>query len=108
MRCLPYPGSKSDVLDGGVVWKLWGRIKHRSRRCFPRETFFPQPLPIFMKCLLSAFMLRDRFFSPRVLFFRRGFLEFFPHRSGEAGSGSFPPPPLFPSPFSFPPPPALN
>jgi hypothetical protein len=62
MECFPYPGGKSDVLDGGVVWKLWGRIKRRPRRCFPPETFFPQPLPIFMKCLLSAFMLRGRFF----------------------------------------------
>src|SRR5260370_1069936 len=44
MECLPYPGSKSDVLDGGVVWKLWGRLKHRPRRCFPPETFFSQPL----------------------------------------------------------------
>jgi hypothetical protein len=44
MECLPYPGSKSDVLDGGVVWKLWGRIKYQPRRCLPPETFFPQPL----------------------------------------------------------------
>src|SRR3979411_3160506 len=82
MQCLPYPGSKSDVLDGGVVWKLWGRIKHRSRRGFPRQTFFPQPLPIFMKCLLSAFMLRDRFFCLAAS-------ESFPLSSREAGIGAF-------------------
>jgi len=66
MERFPYPGSKSDVLDGGIVWKLPGRIKHRPRRCLPPEAFFPQPLPILTKCLLNAFMLSDRFFCLRI------------------------------------------
>ena len=48
----------------------------------PPETFFPQPFPIFLKCLLSAFMLRDRFFCLAPS-------EGFPLSSREAGIAAF-------------------
>src|ERR1700692_5060038 len=59
---MPDPVNNADVFDERVVGKLWHRMEHRPRGCLPLKTFFPQALPVFMKCLLSAFMLRDRFF----------------------------------------------
>src|SRR5260370_8862645 len=78
----PCPGNKGEVHGGGVVGRFRGGKKPGPRRCFPAETFFSQPLAIFMKCLLSAFMLRDRFFCLAAS-------ESFPLSSREAGIGAF-------------------
>jgi hypothetical protein len=55
---------------------------------FSPETFFRQALPVFMKCLLSAFMLRDRLFCLSAA-------ERFPLSCREAGIGAFSWPPIF-------------
>src|SRR6478609_2662695 len=52
-----------------------------EKKFLPPETLPPQALPVFMKCLLSAFMLRDRFSCLAAS-------ESFPLGSREAGIGA--------------------
>jgi hypothetical protein len=35
-------------------------LEHRSRRLLPPQTFFPQALPVFMKCFLIILMVSNR------------------------------------------------
>src|SRR4029077_6401054 len=50
---IPDPGRKSNVLNEGDVRKLWGRIEHRPRHCFPRRARLAQAFSICMERLLS-------------------------------------------------------